>query len=1490
MADVIREDIVKVGWDIDSDPLFQLQKEIDNLKKQLSGGLGDDAFDDLKDSVDDSNSSMGKAKRTAEELKRKLSDLGKKGAIAAFNGLKKVASISFKALTVGIGAAATAVGALVTNASSAYAEYEQLVGGVDTLFKGASKDVQKNANDAYKTAGISANKYMETVTSFSASMIQSVGGDTKKAAQLSDMAIRDMSDNANKMGTSMDSIMETYQSLARGNYMMLDNLKLGYGGTKEELKRLIKDASKLDKSVDANSLSYANIAKAIHAVQQEMGITGTTSKEAEGTITGSLASVKATWQNLMPALIQGGDVFDKALDNFIQSTKGFGNNIIPTVRKALVGVGNLVEGLAPIIEKEFPTLVDELLPPLLKAGTSLLKAFIKALPSLIKTVIRELPDIFKQLGGAIGEAFGEIPILSSIGKFFSENGEKITKFIPVIVGLVGAFMLFNKIKSIGSIFSGLFGGSKGGADGAKGGMFGGLANLAKMKTTSILKGMANLAIIIGGFTVLAIALMAVSPYLADIGDTASIIKMIAIIGVLGVVGGVLTKFAGIAGNMPISTALKGIANMAIIFTGMTALFLLVNAVSNIPFDFGRVASVIAIIGLLGTIATVLTVFGGIVGLIPISIVATGLANMAIIMAGMSALFLLIGATSMIDFDYKKIMKIIGIIALLGTVGSILTVFAGIIGLVPIPVVLAGLANIALVLGGMTALIIAYGALAKVKGLTEFIEKGGELLAKLFNIIGKIAGSLIGGFGEGVTSSLPTIGKNLSDFATSIKPMFSAFSGVDMSGVGDFFEAMGKFMLTMAGGNVLSFLTGKPDFSGLAKGLNTLATSEGVKKFFNMVNSIEEGAFNKGKLFFECIDGVSNLPNVGGLAEMFGGKNDFSGVAKGLGTLATEGVKNFFAMVAGMEQVAFDNAKLFFECMDDVKALPNSGGLSEMFGGKNDFSGVAKGLTDLSGEGVKNFFAMVASFDESTFTKTTALFKSLSDINNVGGKEGFWEKLGNLFGGEEEKKSPLTTVAEGLSSFANKTKEFFAQVNSLNIEKLNGLWNSLKGAETLSADISKAVDDNIADIVTKISNLPTKMGDALKNAGQPLADSFVEVWKEAVKASVKPVNKLLDGANHILKEFGSKKSVIEWQPYAKGTDGHKGGNALVNDGRGAELVQMPNGNAFIPKGRNVFIPNAPIGMRVLSAENTANLMGRNSPTFRYKDGIGDIDIWSYYDNAKGLVDKLVENISYEGMNGFASSIGKSMVSTFAGEMPAWVKKLFEENGQSIASYVSSKGVTQWLPTVVRALKMEGQYNLLNVARTLFQMKTESGGNPMAINLWDSNAKKGIPSKGLMQVIDPTFRAYARKGFDKNIYDPLSNILASIRYAVSRYGSLARAYRGKGYENGGIATSPSIFGENGAEMAIPLKASKRKRGLSLWAKTGEMFGLGYSPENDSGNYASSVVEYNTYSPQLSFVIEGSNDDRTLERRIKRVAKKAIVDMIDEIERNNPKTREV
>lgn len=347
------------------------------------------------------------------ELFKIFGRIALKGQAETEDGLDSVAGKASgvgQALLKGIGtfakwgaaaatAAATATAALVKSAVTAYSDYEQLVGGVETLFKDSASEVQKYAANAYQTAGLSANEYMETVTGFSASLLQSLDGDTKAAAEKANVAITDMSDNANKMGTSMESIQNAYQGFAKQNYTMLDNLKLGYGGTKEEMQRLLEDAEKLSgQKFDLSS--YADIVDAIHVVQTEMGITGTTAKEAATTIQGSVNMTKAAWQNLVVGIADDTQDFDGLVNNFVESVTTAGNNILPRVEIALKGVGTLVEKLAPIVAKTVPNIVSTTLPSMIKAGTSMIRALLdgllKAVPELIpcfKNIVNQLISV-----------------------------------------------------------------------------------------------------------------------------------------------------------------------------------------------------------------------------------------------------------------------------------------------------------------------------------------------------------------------------------------------------------------------------------------------------------------------------------------------------------------------------------------------------------------------------------------------------------------------------------------------------------------------------------------------------------------------------------------------------------------------------------------------------------------------------------------------------------------------------------------------------------------------------------------------------------------------------------------------------------------------------------------------------------------------------------------------------------------------------------------
>ena len=302
------------------------------------------------------------------------------------NGLKTAAKVGAAA----VGAASTAVATLTKNAVSSYADYEQLAGGVETLFGTSAKKVIADADAAFKTAGMSANQYMETSIQSAAALINSLGGDQAKAAEMMNMSITDMSDNVNKMGTSMEAVQNAYRGFSRGNFTMLDNLALGFAGTKEGMQELINKAQELS-GIEYDISSYSDIVEAIHVVQTEMGITGTTAKEASGTISGSLGALKSAWDNLVTGIADPNADLGQLIDNVIGSAETTAENLIPIIEKSLTGIADLVAKLAPIIADKLPGLVNDLLPPILSAAVQLVNSIVESLPSILQVLIDQVP-------------------------------------------------------------------------------------------------------------------------------------------------------------------------------------------------------------------------------------------------------------------------------------------------------------------------------------------------------------------------------------------------------------------------------------------------------------------------------------------------------------------------------------------------------------------------------------------------------------------------------------------------------------------------------------------------------------------------------------------------------------------------------------------------------------------------------------------------------------------------------------------------------------------------------------------------------------------------------------------------------------------------------------------------------------------------------------------------------------------------------------------
>ena len=356
----------------------------------------------------------------------------KSGADAAWSAISSMSGKAVGALkgvaTVGLAGVGTAVAALAgvgKSALDAYATYEQAVGGVDTLFKDASGTVQKYAAEAYRTAGVSANEYMTQVTSFSASLISSLGGDTAKAAELGNTAMVDMSDNANKMGTDIESIQQTYQSLARGNYAMLDNLKLGYGGTKSEMERLIQDANKVkqangemgDLSID----KFSDVVQAIHIMQQQMGISGTTAKEAATTIEGSVGMMKAAWQNWLAELGKDNADINGLTKQLVDSVSTVIKNVGPRIAQIITGITAALPQLFSSLGGTLPALVMQILPPVLGALGQLGTMLLTSATTWIST---SLPQLLAQF---------QSWVTSSLPSFLQSGLTMVTNLLQGIV-------------------------------------------------------------------------------------------------------------------------------------------------------------------------------------------------------------------------------------------------------------------------------------------------------------------------------------------------------------------------------------------------------------------------------------------------------------------------------------------------------------------------------------------------------------------------------------------------------------------------------------------------------------------------------------------------------------------------------------------------------------------------------------------------------------------------------------------------------------------------------------------------------------------------------------------------------------------------------------------------------------------------------------------------------------------------------------------------
>ena len=462
-----QSDILSRQLEVQQQRITEIQKALDYARQNYAENSNE--VQRWQQSLNNATADLNNTKKQLNDLETGVENVGDAmdgaGQKTSLFGDMLKSNLFGDAIKSGIKALASGIKSLISSAVEGYGEYEQLVGGVETLFGSSANTVIKNAENAYKTAGLSANAYMETVTSFSASLLQSMGNDTEAAAKKADQALTDMSDNANKMGTDMQSIQNAYQGFAKQNYTMLDNLKLGYGGTKEEMQRLIDDANALNAAqgnyTNYSIESYADIVDAIHTVQTEMGITGTTALEASTTVEGSINSMKAAYQNFVTGLGDQNADIGALTEELIQTAGTVAENVLPVIENVVKNIAETVKKQGPDMITKFVAYATEKLPEVLKLG-------IQLIVSLVKGLAQNLPELLRgtlALVDAIISAFlDSLPDIIEVGKdivrglwegikaMASWIGEKVSGFVG---GLVDGVKGVLGIHSPSRVFAGI---------------------------------------------------------------------------------------------------------------------------------------------------------------------------------------------------------------------------------------------------------------------------------------------------------------------------------------------------------------------------------------------------------------------------------------------------------------------------------------------------------------------------------------------------------------------------------------------------------------------------------------------------------------------------------------------------------------------------------------------------------------------------------------------------------------------------------------------------------------------------------------------------------------------------------------------------------------------------------------------------------------------------------------------------------------------------
>ena len=734
--------------------------------------------------------------------------------------------------------------------------------------------------------------------------------------------------------------------------------------------------------------------------------------------------------------------------------------------------------------------------------------------NFVKGIVTSISDTFK--GTFIETA------IDGITRFFqalSNNDPEQWRKVGVVIGEIAAVILplatamkmFNRVTSLGGIIPRIFGnrggsGGSGGGSSSSGGFF--------SSPSKALKTMGSIVVILGGVTLMVEALGALSnnPYFVEFLDkgTKTLTKLASSILSVAAVAGVMSVLVASVTKMGVSpkSAVKGIADIAIMIGGIDLIVTAVGALNEIPYMSDFLGTGITTLNSLSTalmsIAKISVVMGA-VSLIFSKLrispkeAALGIANVAIIIGGLDLLITAVGALNNIPYFSQFLSDGVGVMStlmsvlrsmfsveILGTIALI-----ALFGAVPVSMAALGIANLAIVLGGVTLLIEAFGALSKIPGFNDFLSSGGDTLALLFEQIGKAVGSVIGGVAEGITEALPGIGENLAEFGTNIQPFFTAISGAPLGEVADFSSALGTFMLKMAAEEVLSFITGGVDLPALGQQLSEFGTS--VRPFFDSVASISEDGLSKAPRVIEAISNIGGYGiKTGGLAQLFTGETNLVVIGEQLAEFAPNGAI-FFNAVASYSESGLEKAPKVFEALSGLGDYDfKTGGLAQLFTGETNLSEIGKQLAEFAPNGT-TFFNTVAGYSESGLEKAPKVFKALAGIGDYDFKTG---GLAQLFTGGTD----LGEIGKQLTEFGEEGQKFFEiaagisdagltkgqamvdAVGQLGAFKTGGLVELFTGSLDLP-DIGEQLSDfgeeakNFFDIATNISST------GISNAGR-----------------------------------------------------------------------------------------------------------------------------------------------------------------------------------------------------------------------------------------------------------------------------------------------------------------------------------------------------------------------------------------------------------------------